>query len=151
MVSLLKMKIKKPTWQRDNSVEKLVCHGLKESEAIIRKKENNEVKKILVKNGWKYAESINILYEGYTLSFRKQVGSQTHPFLCFDWYWDNDGGPEYFVAKLRGFCSLYSDRTVSNPYAHVEISRIYRMHLKDMIQLEKNILNALKSLKSIKP
>lgn len=143
--------LKKPTWKDDNSVNRFMKTGLTEEAARKRQKENNAIKKILTKNGWAYSDSVNIIYEGYTLCFRKEVGSPTHPFMCFDWSWDNDGGPEYFTAKIRGFCNLYDDKSItSNPYALVEIANIYQMHLKDLPLLEKNVLAAVHALKAVK-
>lgn len=130
-------KIKKPSWKEDNSVKRLISSGLTKKQAIKRQKENDAIKKILTKNGWKFHDSVNILYEGYTLSFIKENGSVTHPSIHFSWYWDNQGGDDFFVGQLYGFRSLYFDQT--NPHAMVEISRIYERNLKDLPLLEKNL------------
>ena len=136
-------KLKKPSWKEDNSVQRLVKMGLTKKQAAKRQKENNAIKKILEKNGWKFWDSVNILYQGYTLSFKKEIGSLSHPTVTLSWHWDNQGGDDFFVGQLYGFRKLYADEP--NPHAMVEISRFYEKNLIDLPSLEKNVNLALNS------
>ena len=119
-------------------------------EALTRVKENDKVATFLNKNGWTFTESVSVAEYGYTLNFRKPTGivngaKEPHPYLCFEWYWDNCGGPDFWRANLWTSYSYDRGYKYLGPVGFFEIKDILERNLKDLYRYEQQLVHALMS------
>lgn len=154
----MKRTIKLPTWAESNNVTlftNVFKYDMKRKDAIERVKANDKVAKFLNKNGWEFTEGGCVTEHGYVLNFRKptgitKVGKEPHPYLCFGWYWDNCGGPDFWRGDLWTAYSYDREFKYLGPVGFFEIHDILQRNLKDLYQYESQLIHALISQNPIR-
>jgi len=140
-----------PTWAEANCVtiftDILNCN-LSKSGALDRVSANNKVAEFLNNNGWSFTEGSNVVEHGYTLNFRKPTGivngaKEPHPYLHFQWYWDNCGGPDFWRGNLWTSYGYDRDFKYLGPVGFFEIRDILERYLNDLYQYERQLVHAL--------
>ena len=115
--------IKRPKWKTANgpsTLKKMHLDIVKGS-----RKENQRIADFLVANGFEFWDTACIAdyewdFEGYTITFRKQVGER---IVWFSWHWVNEQS-FYWTADLRCSLNLMPGDKFYHPYLHNEVSGI---------------------------
>ena len=151
---------RKPTWASENNVAVFKTHGLSPKKALERVGRNNKIARILIKHGWNFTEGMNMTdgFESYySLAFRKPMSGITlpdkgakytdpvHPWVFFNFRWDNQGGPEFMVGEMYGFYSYARHKPYMKPSAQFEIKYIPESHLKLLDNMYNGVVAAIKS------
>jgi hypothetical protein len=134
-----------PSWKKDNSLANLKKYYPNAKPKMLKQflTENSKLEKFLVKNGWKYWDSCNIWEHGFTLTFVKKKDGTQKRNMYFSWYWDNQGGDEFYFAEMRNYCELYPRDELSTPGLTAEIRYITARHIKDIAKFEDALFRAV--------
>jgi hypothetical protein len=131
-----KSTVKKPSWKRDNSSKFFHGFGLNPKGAKKRISENNKLATLLKKQGWVYWDACNIMENGYTFIFHKNN-------LSFSWYWDNNGGDDFYVGELRGHVNLFPNDKFWHPDFGFEIRPILPRFIDKLPEFEARVTEAI--------
>ena len=144
-----------PTWEETNTTENIIrnCnpHAYCTS-ATSQRDQNNKLAKYLKTNGWSFCEGVNIVEQGFSFSFAKPTGilnhtaarPHAHPYLMFEWYWDNYGDQDFWNGSMFTFYN-YDQAKYSSPHCAIEIKDIKERDLKNLYEYERRLVHALMS------
>lgn len=100
-------------------------------------KEAYELETLLVSRGYGFAGTIDVDPTGYTISYHKKAvdGVKLH----FDFWFDNQGGPDYTTGKLSSYHNPFPNHKFMAPLFFPETTNILKRYWKYFSDLEMNM------------
>jgi hypothetical protein len=136
------MKIDPPIWENENVV-KNYSDKFSPEELKYIVCENEDLKRFLIENGWKFRDCCNVWEDGFTLTFEKYIGEKR---LLFDFHWMSEWSVYWWGSMKACFKYFPSDKLLC-PIGFFQIDSITERFMTKEIfgKMEKNLIALLDS------